>query len=240
MESKRHSDLFLPNQEFARYLYRDAGAYQDALYALVTGYAGEFRREGFAIKEHIRIGTEEMSSPPFLLAFINGIVKLIDAKTVLEIGTFIGISAMQFARMVGPDGHVTTLEVGKEFADIARQNFLQNGFSDRIMLIEGDAGATLKHLPKHSFDLVFIDGAKETYLEYAKQAEELITDKGVIVVDDVFFHGDALNATPQEAKGAGCKRLLDHYRDNQDFEKMLLPLRNGLLLLFRRRAATRK
>jgi predicted O-methyltransferase YrrM len=234
MESKKHSDLFLPNQEFARYLYHDPAPYQDALYAVVAGYADQFGLEGHRLSAPAKITPEEMSSPAFLLAFFNTIIKLTGAKTVLEIGTFIGHSTMHFARMVGKDGHVTTLEVFKEFADIARRNFADNGYTDRITLIEGDAGASLMQLPKRSFDLVFIDGAKQSYLDYALQAEELIADKGVIAVDDVFFHGDAINAVPSTNKGMGCKRLLDHYRGSQRFEKLLLPLRNGILLLFRK------
>jgi predicted O-methyltransferase YrrM len=101
-------------------------------------------------------------------------------------------------------------------------------------LIEGDAGASLAKLPERSFDLVFIDGNKQSYLDYARRAEELITQKGVIIIDDVFFHGDALNSAPSTAKGLGCKRLLTHYRNNTDLEQLLVPLRNGMLLLMKR------
>ena len=233
MGSRRYSDLLLPNQEFGRYLYHDVQSFEEALYALVGGYAEQFGPGNLRIAASSKVGVEEMSSPPFLLSFLNTIVKLIKAKTILEIGTFIGFSTMQLARMVGEKGHVTTLEVFPEFAEIARRNFAQNGFADRITLIEGNAETTLGGLEKGSFDLVFIDGSKQSYLDYAIRCEELITDKGVIVVDDVFFHGDALNAVPSTEKGLGCKRLLEHYQDDRRFESLLLPLRNGILLLFR-------
>lgn len=234
MEGKKHSDLFLPSQEFARYLYHDAPRYDQALYALVSDHASQFGANGFKLATSQKVGFEEMSSPAFLLAFVNAIAKMIGARTVLEIGTFIGHSAMHFARMVGEGGHVTTLEVYKEFAEIARRNFAENDFGDRITLIEGDASASLTKFPKRSFDLVFIDGNKQSYLDYARSAEELITDKGVIIVDDVFFHGDALNSTPSTEKGLGCKRLLAHYRNSTDFVHLLVPLRNGMLLLMKR------
>jgi len=234
METKRHSDLFLPDQEFARYLYHEAGDYQNALYSLVSNYAHQFAPGDLRIATTAKVGFEEMSSPPFLLSFLNMIVALSGAKRVLEIGTFVGYSAMQFARMVGKNGHVTTLEVFPEFAEAARTNFAQNGFSEQITLIEGDAGKTLAALPNASFDLIFIDGSKQSYLDYAIRCEELITKKGVMVIDDVFFHGDTLNATPSTEKGLGCKRLLEHYREDKRFVTLLLPLRNGILLLFRR------
>lgn len=234
MESKKYSDLFLVNQEFARYLYHESDSYESALYALVAGYATSFGSEGLKLSGSPKVGFEEMSSPPFMLALINAIIKLTGAKTILEIGTFIGHTSIQLARMVGERGHVTTLELGKEFADLARSNFAQNGFADRVTVIEGDAGATMMRFPQRSFDMVFIDGAKQSYLDYALRAETLLTDRGVIIVDDVFFHGDALNAVPSTDKGLGCKRLLDHYRDHKQFESLLLPLRNGILILFRR------
>lgn len=236
METKRHRDLFLVNQEFARYLYHDAAPYEDALYALVSSHAAHFQPDGLRIETSLHMELEEMSSPAFLLAFVNAIVQMTGAKTVLEIGTFVGSSTMQFAKMVGPTGHVTTLEVGKEFADIARRNFAQNGLADCITLIEGDASASLARLPKRSFDLVFIDGDKERYLDLALVAETLVTDKGVIIIDDVFFHGDALNTAPSTPKGSGCKRLLEHYQTDNRFQHLLLPIRNGLLVLFQRQA----
>jgi caffeoyl-CoA O-methyltransferase len=234
MEAKKHSDLFLPGQEFARYLYHDATPYDEALYTLVSDHAGEFRADGLKLAKSTKVGFEEMSSPSFLLAFISVIAKMIGAKTILEIGTFIGHSTIQFARMVGEGGHVTTLEVFREFAEIARRNFSDNGYADRITLIEGDAGASLATLPEGSFDLVFIDGNKQNYLDYARRAEKLITEKGVIIIDDVFFHGDALNSAPSTEKGLGCKRVLAHYRNNNKFDQLLMPLRNGMLLLMHR------
>ena len=234
MEGRKHSDLFLPSQEFARYLYHDAPPYDQALYSLVSDHACQFRADGLKLAMSPKVEFEEMSSPAFLLAFVNAIAKMIRAKTILEIGTFIGHSTMHFARMVGEKGHVTTLEVFKDFAEIARRNFSENGYADRITLIEGDASASLVKLPKRSFDLVFIDGNKQSYLDYARSAEELITDKGVIIVDDVFFHGDALNSAPSTEKGLGCKRLLAHYRNSTRFEHLLIPLRNGMLLLMKR------
>jgi len=237
METKKHRDLFLVNQEFARYLYHDAARYEDALYALISSHAAHFQPDGLRIETSSHMELEEMSSPPFLLAFVDAIVQMTGAKTVLEIGTFVGSSTMQFAKMVGPTGHVTTLEIGKEFADIARRNFAQNGLVDRITLIEGDASTSLASLPKRSFDLVFIDGDKERYLDLALEAETLVTGKGVIIVDDVFFHGDAVNAVPSTPKGLGCKRLIEHYRADDRFGHLVLPIRNGLLVLFHRQSA---
>jgi caffeoyl-CoA O-methyltransferase len=97
--------------------------------------------------------------------------------------------------------------------------------------MEGSAREILGQLPKKSFDVVFIDGSKQDYLEYALKSEGLLSDRGIIIVDDIFFHGDALNDEPATEKGAGCRKLLDHYEHDDKFTKVVLPISNGILLL---------
>ena len=235
MQGKKYSDKLLPNQEFFRYLYRDSAPFEAALYAFVEAYGRDYESSHFKLTTPKTIDFEEMSTPPWQLALFNSIIKLTGVKTVLEIGSFIGHSAMQFARMVGENGYVTTIELGQEFADIARGNFQRNGFEKRITLHQGDAGAILDSLSPNSFDLIFVDGSKQDYLEYTLKAERLLTARGIIVVDDVFFHGDALNQEPTTDKGRGCKRLLDYFKTDDRFQRLLLPVANGILVLYKNR-----
>jgi caffeoyl-CoA O-methyltransferase len=232
MSKIRHGDKLLPNQAYFRNLYTGGAPYEEALSSLAASFADEFSPVRFQMRLPTNVAFEEMSTPPTQLALLNFLIRLTGAKSALEIGTFIGHSAMQIARMLGPGGRVTTIEVGREFAAIARENFNRNGFADSIRLIEGSATDVLATLPPRSFDLVFVDGSKQDYLEYAIASEKLIGPRGVIVVDDVFFHGDALNDRPGTEKGVGCKRLLDHYRGSATMSRVLLPVSNGILILF--------
>ncbi|MDB6147431.1 MAG: putative caffeoyl-CoA O-methyltransferase [Spartobacteria bacterium] len=236
MQNKKYKypEKVLPNQEFFKYLYQDSAPFETALYNLLLGYAPSFDTKRFDLVTPKEIDFEEMSTPPWQLAILGAIIRLTRAKTVLEIGTFIGNSAMQFANMVGEDGHVTTIELGKEFADLASENFKRNGYEKRVTLLQGSAGKMLEGLKPDSFDLVFVDGSKQDYLDYSLKSEKLLTRHGTIIVDDVFFHGDALNATPSTDKGRGCKDLLDHYEKQDHFDKLLLPVANGILLLFKK------
>jgi predicted O-methyltransferase YrrM len=235
MQAKKYRDKLLASQEFFRYLYRDQPPFESALYDQMASYAVDFDASRFELTTPGNIDFEEMSSPPWQLAIYDTMIKLVGAKTILEIGTFIGNSAMQFARMVGEDGHVTTIEVGKDFAKMARDNVKRNGFESRVTVMHGDAGRILQDLSPRSFDLVFIDGSKQDYLDYAIKSKKLITDKGMIIVDDVFFHGDALNASPSTDKGRGCKALLDHFKTDRSVERLLLPIANGTLILYKAR-----
>ena len=122
-----------------------------------------------------------MSTPPWQLVVFNTLVKLIGAKSILEIGSFIGNSAMQFARMVGSGGRVTTIEVGRDFADMARENIRRNGFENQVTVMHGDASEILQGLTPRSYDLIFIDGNKQEYLDYALKSKNLLTDQGMII-----------------------------------------------------------
>jgi predicted O-methyltransferase YrrM len=235
MKKRKYSDKMLPTQEFFSYMYEGSVPIEAALYSCVASYALDFDASQFKLRTPDNLDFEEMSTPPWQLTLFNTIIGLIGAKTVLEIGTFIGHSAMQFARMVGDDGHVTTIELGNDFAKIANENFKANGLDRRITLINGDAGKILDGLPADSFDLVFVDGGKQDYLSYTLKAERLLSQKGVIIVDDVFFHGDALNDQPTTEKGRGCKDLLDYFAKDLRFCKLLLPVGNGLLILFKKK-----
>lgn len=233
MQNKKYRDKLLPNQEFFRHLYSGSAPLESTLYDLMADYSRDFNSSQLQLTTPKTMDFEQMSTPPWQLSLIDSIIRFIRAKTILEIGTFIGHSSMQFARMVGEHGHVTTIEVGREFADIARENFKRNGYDKRITLLEGDAGAILDSLNPGSFDLVFVDGSKEDYLDYTLKSEKLLTEHGAIIVDDVFFHGDALNETPSTDKGKGCRRLLEHFKDDKRFHRLLLPVANGILLLYK-------
>ncbi len=229
--SVTYAGKILPHQEFNSYLYNGKQDFMDALFGLLKDHAEHVNQNRFKLSEHGRVGFEEMSTPPMQLALLQFLLSLNQGKKVLEIGTFIGNTAMHLAAFMGKDSHVVTIEKFSEFADIARKNFADNALSDRITLLQGDANLLLETVEDGYFDLIYVDGDKGKYLELTKIAERKISDKGIILVDDVFFHGDALNENPQTDKGQGCKALLEYYKNTQTFSKYLLPINNGILLL---------
>jgi predicted O-methyltransferase YrrM len=129
---------------------------------------------------------------------------------------------------------VVSIEKFDEFAAIARRNFAANGLSDRIRLLEGDAIDVMRGLPPGElFDLIFIDGNKERYTDYFLMAEALLSPRGIIIVDDCFFHGDAVNAIPSNPKGQGVRDFLDCVAGRSDYLRIALPVANGMMLLTR-------
>jgi caffeoyl-CoA O-methyltransferase/O-methyltransferase len=179
-----------------------------------------------------RFTLAEMASNPVALRLLQMLVQMTRARRVLEIGAFIGVSTIYLAKALPPGGEVVTIEKFPEFAEICRANFDQNGVADRIRLIVGDASEILQSLPdSERFDFIFIDGNKERYAEYFRMAERLLDPGGLIIVDDALFHGDALNDVPHTEKGAGSKALLEAACSAVEYQRLLLPFANGMMLL---------
>jgi len=226
----RALDKLLPTQDFFSFQYNGEN-YLEALGSMCGFFARDFDYKKFKLETPVNMGLEEMSTPPVQLSFLAFLVRITGAKSILEIGTFIGNTTMHLAEIAGSDSRVTSIEFGQEFYDIAVRNINSNGFASRISLIHDDAKSALGQFKNESFDMIFIDGSKEDYLDFSLLSEKLLRNKGLIIIDDVFFHGDALNDIPNTNKGNGCKKLLTHYLNDTDFNSCLVPISNGILIL---------
>jgi predicted O-methyltransferase YrrM len=229
------ADKLLPDQQEHTYYYTGSD-FERSLYETICRSSGiQSPHQEFALDYTDKFTVEEMASNPVSLRFLQFVVKLSGAKRVLEIGAFIGVSAMYFAKALPEDGDVVTIEKFEPFAEIARRNFEKNGLSKKIRLIEGDAFAAIAELPRdEKFDIVFIDGNKERYKQYMEMTMPLLAAKGMMMVDDVFFHGDVLNTPPTTEKGRGVKAALNYAEGLEDWLRIALPLANGILLMVRK------
>ncbi len=223
----------LPNQPFNCDQYRDREPVEKALYDTILRVCGiPAPAQRFKLETTSMFTIEHMASSPVSLGIMQWLIIALGAKRVLEIGAFIGVSALYFAEALPADGQVVTLEKFEHFAEIARKNFELNGYGKKIALKLGDAHETLPKLPRDAlFDIVFIDGNKERYADYFHMTEPLVRKGGVIVVDDSFFHGDAINVKPQGEKGKGVREMLDVAETLSGWARILLPVSNGILLL---------
>jgi predicted O-methyltransferase YrrM len=237
MAPLRYFDKILPNQASLSDLYAgDAATFPAALFrSMLASCAVPATEQRFKLVHSDKFSIAEMGSSPVQLRILELLVALSGAKSVLEIGTFIGVSAMAFATAMPVDGRVVTIERFDHFAGLARQNFAANEVGRKIELIEGDAMEVMSGFsPDRRFDAVFIDGNKERYAEYFTVAAKHLNPGGMIAVDDVFFHGDALNDAPSTEKGRGVKAFLDLAATRNDFFKATIPVANGLMVLLHR------
>lgn len=228
----------LPNQAFNSDKFQGPGAVEEKLYDTILRVCNSAKpQDVFDILPSSRHSIEEMASSPVVLGFLDWLITLTGTKRILEIGAFVGVSTMYFARAVPADGHVVSIETFDEFADIAEQNFARNNLQDRITLVRGDAKEVLRQpdfASEHGpFDLVFIDGDKGSYDQYFKMIAPMLSPRGIAIIDDAFFHADVVNPAPTTEKGAGVRRALDYIESLDGWKKTLLPISNGILLLYR-------
>ncbi len=174
------------------------------------------------------IGKMEASILGFLLRSIN-------AKRVLELGTFTGYSALAMAENLPIDGEVITVDVNDKTVSLAKEFWAssKHGYKIKSMLGEG-----LKIVPEldGKFDLVFIDADKRNYLPYLEMLLPKLTHQGMIVIDNVLWSGRVLDnakVDPEdEHRNTKFIRELNNWiAKNNDLYGTLLPVRDGMFLI---------
>ena len=173
-------------------------------------------------------------SQPESIRFLEIIIKIANAKRILEVGSAIGYSAIRMSRAAG--GEVTTIELSEEMALVCEENIKKAGLSDKITLIKGDAREVL---PKISgeYDLIFVDAAKGQYAEFFKESQRLLRKGGILVSDNVLYKG--MTATDElliHRKITLVRRLrsyLDMLKGNKEFSTAIIPIGDGVALSFK-------
>ena len=159
-----------------------------------------------------------------LLALIS---KLIRPKTVLEIGTYTGYSALCFAEGLAPDGMVHTIDVDERLKPTHELFFGKSPYADRIRVYFEDAKQLIPKLDI-TLDLVFIDGAKKDYAAVFDLCFPKLRKGGVILADNVLWKGKVIMEGPVDANTAAIKAFNEKVYSNDQVDKFMLPIRDGL------------
>ncbi len=176
-----------------------------------------------------------MSITPLQAQFMQFLLRTLNAKKVLELGTFTGYSALAMALALPDDGRLITCDINTEWTKHAHPFWKQAGQTHKIQLKLGKALDTLNHLLEnkeaHTFDFIFIDADKTNYLNYYERALELITPNGVIAIDNVLWHGNVINPDDTRAQTREIKKLNAHIKTDSRVNISLLPIGDGLFLI---------
>jgi caffeoyl-CoA O-methyltransferase len=159
------------------------------------------------------------------------LVKLLQPKTILEIGTFTGYSGICMARGLGKDGKLITIDINDELEPMVRGFFAKGGLTDQIDYRLGNALEIIPTL-EGNFDLVFIDADKINYINYYNLVVERLNPGGVILADNVLWSGKVVT-TPGQKIDKDTKMILDFnqmVQQDKRVENVLLPIRDGLML----------
>lgn len=162
-----------------------------------------------------------------LLEMISCMVR---PKRILEIGTFTGYSAICLAKGLTDDGKLHTIELREKDAAIAQGFFNRSSYADRIILHTGNA---LEIIPKlaETWDLVFIDADKSSYIEYFNLIMSKVRQNGFILADNIFFHGQVLEENTKNKSAKAVKEFNEFIRQRNDIDKVIMTLRDGLYLI---------
>ena len=163
-------------------------------------------------------------------AFMALLVKLIDARRILEIGTFTGYSSTAMALALPPDGRMLCCDVSREWTDIARAAWAEAGVEDRIELRLAPATETLATLEDDSFDLSFIDADKPNYDAYYEGCLRVVRPGGLILIDNVLWSGDVADPAVDNDNVRAIRALNEKIAADERVDHVLLPLADGLTM----------
>ncbi len=177
-----------------------------------------------------------MSAPQMQVGRLEGdflrlLVRLCQARRVLEIGMFTGYSALIMAEALPDDGELITCDIDPKAEQVARRYFAQSPHGKKIRVRMGPALETVKTL-EGPFDFVFLDADKESYVAYYEAVLPLVRRGGLIVADNTLWSGRVL--APKEPSDHAIVAFNAHVAQDARVEKVLLTVRDGMTLAYKR------
>jgi caffeoyl-CoA O-methyltransferase len=162
--------------------------------------------------------------------FLSFFSKLMAPQSILEIGTFTGFSTLCLAEGLTATGSIDTIELRAEDANAARIHFDASAKGHQILSHIGDAKNILPTLNKQ-WDLVFIDADKTGYIEYVNLVLPMLSEKGVIIADNVLFHGQVFEEKITGKNALAIHAFNEFILAHKGIEKIMLTVRDGLTLI---------
>lgn len=195
--------------------------------------------EGDLLKQLNRDAHVNLLRPRMLSGHLQGrllkmLCRLMQPKRILEIGTYTGYATLCLAEGSPDDAEIHTIEVNDELEDFIRKYLDQTKQKDNIHLHIGDA---IEIIPTIDciFDLVFIDANKRVYQEYYDLIFDKVRSGGLIIVDNTLWDGKVLEeAKPSDKQTLGIQKFNEMLNYDVRIEKIILPLRDGLTLIYKK------
>lgn len=199
-------------------------------------YAERFTSEEGPLLAEIAADTYANHAQPHMLSghvqgkFLEMISLLLRPHRVLEIGTFTGYSGLCLAAGLDEGGELHTIELRKEDAELATAWFKKANRQDRIILHQGNALEIIPAL-NETWDLVFIDADKVGYPAYYRLVLPRVRPGGLIIADNVFFHGQVLEEKIEGKNALAIHAFNEMIEKDESVDKVMLTVRDGLLFI---------
>ena len=160
--------------------------------------------------------------------FLHLIIKISNIKNVLEIGTFTGLSALSIALALPDDGKLTALDKNEETNKIATKFFKKANQDNKIQIIVKPALESLDDLKNSKFDMIFIDADKMNYKEYYEKSLNLLSKNGLIIIDNVLWHGEVADETNLDKYTLNIREFNNYVLQDKRVEQIIVPLGDGM------------
>lgn len=181
-------------------------------------------------KTNLEVAIPQMISGHLQGAFLKFISQMIRPKYILEIGTYTSYSAICMAQGLQEGGKLISLDNDKYLVDIQKEFIEKENLTDSIELHLGNADEIIPTLD-YEFDLVFIDADKINYGKYYDLVIDKMQAGAVIIADNVLYESEVLNPESASKNGKALAEFNTKIQDDKRVENMLLPLRDGLMLM---------
>jgi len=210
----------------------------DLIHPLVQAYAEKYTSPEDELLLQVNQQTQVHPQAHMLSGHVQGkllelLSMLIKPRRILEIGSFTGYSALCLAKGLVPDGLLHTIELRPEDAAVAGRNFNLSDAKDKIILHTGNALEIIPSLAEE-WDVVFIDADKSGYIDYYKMVLPNLKKGGVILADNVLFHGEVLEDTIKGKSAKAIQAFNEYVQQDESVEKALLTVRDGLMLIVKK------
>ncbi|MCC2639626.1 MAG: mdmC [Nitrospira sp.] len=208
----------------------------DLVLPKIDAYAAAHSLPESRVRRALREETERtmeyarMLVGPLEGAFLHMMTRVVQAERVLEVGMFTGYSALCFAEALPVQGRVVTCEVDEASAALARRFFAQSSHGSKIEVRMGPALETMARLAG-PFDLIFIDADKQNYVNYYRRAMELVSPRGVILIDNVLWNGEVLIDPAPDERTAVIQELNRMVSSDPRVTAVLATIRDGLWVI---------
>ncbi len=160
--------------------------------------------------------------------FLHLIIKISNIKNVLEIGTFTGLSALSISLALPKDGKLVALDKDKETNKIAESFFKKANQDKKIQTIVKPALDSLDELKNQKYDMVFIDADKLNYKEYYEKSIKMINKGGLIIIDNVLWHGEVVDQDKMDKFTLNMRELNEYVSSDERVEQIIIPLGDGM------------
>ena len=171
---------------------------------------------------------KRMQVDPSQCYFLHLIIKISNIKNVLEIGTFTGLSALSISLALPDDGSLVALDKNEETNKIATSFFKKAKQDHKIKTIIKPALETLEELKNNKFDMIFIDADKMNYKEYYERSLKLINKNGLIIVDNVLWHGEVADKNNLDKYTVNIRKFNEYVSNYKRVEQVIIPLGDGM------------